>query len=381
MPVYFNEIKIKTKQHKEPILKKISEIIERGVFLKGVENKKLVENLKAYFKRGYVLTTASGHDSLLLALKALSLSDQDEVIFPVNAYPTSFPIGQAGVKPIPVDVDKNGLIDAEEVAKKISRRTRAIVLVHLYGLVVDIKKIKRIIKKRRVTLIEDCAQAFGSYYRNKPVGVFGDISCFSFYPTKNLATLGDGGAIWTRHKKFYQYFLQAVSYGEKEPQRSVFVSGHSRLPEIQAGILNFFIKHIKREKKARKAVLYLYQKLISQNTLSNFVRVLYEDFQTDPFLHLLVIEAKKRNQLRNHLQEKGVTTLIHYPYSTHLLPAFSHLKYKKGAFPQAEKLSKNILSLPFHSYLTKKQIAFIVKSIREFYYEKTKKSHHLLSFS
>jgi dTDP-4-amino-4,6-dideoxygalactose transaminase len=370
MAIQFNDVKIKAKKYKKQTLKKISEIIKSGVFLNGKENKKLKKNLSQFLGKGYVTLTASGHDSLLIALNSLNLSTKDEIIFPVNAYPSVFPVALSNGKPVPVDIGKNGLIDPNEISKKINKNTKVIIIVHLYGLVVDINKVKKIIKNKKIVLIEDCAQSLGSYYLKKLVGTFGDVSCFSFYPTKNIGTLGDGGAIWTKNKKLYEYFKKAVNYGEEKKYFSQFVSGHSRLPEIQAGILNIYLNNFKKSITLKRNVIKTYKKLIKKYRLDNKIRILFENKNSNPLLHLLVIECKNRNKLQKYLKKNKIPTFIHYPNPIHLVSAFSYLKYKQGDFPVAEKLSKNILSLPFHSSLSKNEINFIIKSIANFYKNK-----------
>jgi dTDP-4-amino-4,6-dideoxygalactose transaminase len=351
MAVVYNSVKEKANKYKKEIIRKTSKIIKTGIFLNGPENKKLVQNLKKYFGRGFITPTASGHDAIVIALASIGIKEKNEVIFPVNAYPTVFPIAQTGAKLVPIDVDKNGLINPEEVRRKINKKTKAIIVVHLYGLIADTKAIKKIIGKKKIALVEDAAQAFGI----KPTA---NIACFSFYPTKNLGTLGDGGALWTKNKKLHKYFQKAVSYGEGERYESQFAAGHSRLPEIQAGILHIYMKNIKRELMLRKRVYKLYLKLLSLHAPSRFK-------QSAP--HLFVINVKNRNKLKNFLSKRGIETDIHYPHPIHLVHAFKYLKLKRGTFPIAEKLAKNILSLPFHPYLTKKQVTFVVKSIKDFY--------------
>ncbi|MBI2641761.1 DegT/DnrJ/EryC1/StrS family aminotransferase, partial [Candidatus Roizmanbacteria bacterium] len=192
--------------------------------------------------------------------------------------------------------------------------------------------------------------------------------CFSFYPTKNLGTMGDGGALWTPYKTLYKFLKQAVHYGEGAKFRSEFVSGHSRLPEIQAGILNIYLQKIKKDFSRRKRVFTLYQEYFKKYGVLSKVKILYQNKESDPILHQFVIQARRRDQLKSYLKRKGIDSFIHYPYPIHLLPAFSYLGYKVGSFPNSERLCKKILSLPFHPYLSKKQIDFIVKSIRQFYY-------------
>ncbi len=368
MKISFSYPQVKARKFASLIEKKVKEVLKKGVFLNGEQNQRLVKNLNDYLGGGYTVLTGSGHDSLLLALQSLGLNPNDEIIFPVNVYPIAFPIAQSGGKMIPVDVDEYGLIDINELEKRITKKTKVIMVVHLYGLTVQIDKIKKIVLNKKITLIEDCAQAFGSTLYKKPVGVFGDISCFSFYPTKNLGTMGDGGALWTPHKSLYHYFRKAVSYGEKKKYASEFIAGHSRLPEIQAGILNIYLQNIHKELAQRKETFRIYQRFFKAYNLFSFIRIVYNNKDSDPALHLLVIEAKNRDKLREYLSNKGIETHIHYPYPVHLVQAFSFLGYKRGSFPMAERLSKNMLTLPFHPYLSKKQIEYFVESIRNFYH-------------
>ncbi len=367
--IEFNDLNIRAKKYRENIKKLIDNVIDSNRCLYGPENVKLEQNLQSYLKRGKIITVASGHDAIFLALLSLKLKNKDEVIFPVNSYPTVFPITQANAKPIPCDVDENGLINSAEIAKKLTKNTKVIIITHLYGLVCDIDKIKELIIDKNITLIEDCAQAFGSKYKNKFVGTLGNIGCFSFYPTKNLGTLGDGGAIWTENKKTFDFINIAKSYGEFKKYFSLFSSFHSRMPEIQAGILNIFFKKVNINFLKRKKLTKYYLKKIDDLKLTPFIRALYPtiNHDTQPVQHLFVITAEKRDQLRNYLGNNGIPSFIHYPYPVHLVPAFKFLGYKNGQFPVSEKLSKSILSLPFHQYINKKQADYIFNTIRRFY--------------
>ncbi len=364
--IEFNDLNIRAKKYRSEIKKLIDKVIDSNYCLNGPENRKLEKNLLHFLKNGFITTVSSGHDAIFLTLKSLKLNKEDEVIFPVNSNPTAFPIAQTGVTLIPCDVDKNGLIDPKEILKKLSKNTRAIVVTHLYGLVCDVDKIKEIIGDKNTFLIEDCAQAFGSQYKNKSVGTLGDFGCFSFYPTKNLGTLGDGGAIWIKNKDFYNYICLAKYYGEKKRYYSRFISGHSRIPEIQAGILNIYFKNIKQELNSRIQLAKYFYKKINEEKLNNYIVPLDNNYLSP--LHLFVIKAKKRNKLIKYLKSKGIPTLIHYPYPIHLIPAFSYLGYKSKDFLIAERLAKNILSLPFHPMITKKQVDYIFTIIHKFYY-------------
>lgn len=365
--IHFNDVALKAKRFEKEIIQAVSKVVESGVFFNGPQTHQLEKRLTTHLGGGFVTSVASGHDALTLALSALSLKSDDEVIFPVNVFPTAFPVALCGAKPVPVDVDKNGQLDPRKLAKKVNKKTKAIVLVHLYGLVGDLDAILDIAKRGKITLIEDCAQAFKSMYDGKPVGTFGDIGCFSFYLTKNLSTLGDGGALYTRDKRFYEFFLKAISYGEEKKYFSDFLSGHSRLPEIQAGILNLYFSDVRNNFRKRKEIASYYRKRLQEEDLLSYVRPLSSLPKSDPVPHLFVVETKERDGLRTHLDRRGIATHVHYPYPIHLMPAFSFLEKKLGDFPMAEKLSQNILSLPFHSFLSSSEINYIIKAIQEFY--------------
>ena len=236
-------------EKKEKLLRAITTVINSGIFLNGTKNKELQKRLRTYLGGGYVLPVASGHDALSLAIQSLGCNKNDEILFPVNSYPTAFPIALSKVTPVPIDIDENGQIDIECVKQKYNKRTKAILVVYLYGLMTDIRELVRFARSHNIYLIEDVAQAFGSRFNNKPAGTFGDISCFSFYPTKNIGTLGDGGAIWTKNKRLFTIMRQASLYGEDIRYKSIFVSGHSRLAEIQASALTVYVKDFRKEQQ------------------------------------------------------------------------------------------------------------------------------------
>lgn len=361
----FNHTSIQARKNKKAILKKISKVIDSGIFLNGSEDKRLISKFNNFFSSKYFLTTASGHDSLLLALKYFNLKPTDEVIFPVNSYPTAFPVFLSGAKGIPSDVDENGQIDPDKILKRTTPKTKVIVVVHLYGLVGQLDKIVKICKDKKIFLIEDCAQAFGTKYKNKYVGTFGQIGCFSFFPTKNLGTLGDGGGILTKDKKIYDYFIKAKSYGESKRFKSEFVSGHSRIPEIQSAVLNLYLNEFTKEASERKKAYFDFKAILENKNLQKYLRVLKSSNESTPVPHLFVIAAKKRDQLVKFLTEKGLPVIVRYPYPVSKVPAFSFLK--KSTYRNAEKLSKEIVCLPFHHFLKKKDMVYIANVISKFY--------------
>ncbi len=379
--IFFNGVTLFSQENKKGLLSLFSNLMDSCTnYLDGKEARKLEKSLVNYLGKGYVSTTSSGHDALLLSLLSLDLQKNDEIIFPVNSYPTAFAVAQSGAKMVPCEADENGQLDPMSLEVKINERTKVVIVVHLYGLVGKIYEIKKIIKNKKIYLIEDCAQAFGSLYKEEPVGTLGDISCFSFYPTKNLFTFGDGGAIWTKHKKLYQHVIQSKQYGERSRYKSEFISGHSRIPEIQSAIVNYFFKQRNIEAQKKRKLENYYRKKISSMSLDKYIRPLASSVESNPLLHLFVIYAKKRNGLSKFLKKKNILTLIHYPKPVHLVKAFSSLKLEEGKFPIAEDLSEHILSLPFHSFLTYADVDRVLYEISS-YYLKDKVNDNLSSES
>ncbi len=357
----FNHVALHAQQYEKDLMRAFKKVIQSGWFFYGPETKKLEAHLSKMYD-AHCISVTSGHDSLLLALQALSLKPTDEVILPANVYPTAFPVWMSSVKPVLVDVNEDGQMVAELIEKAITGRTRAIILVHLYGMTGEIVEIRALARRKGISLIEDCAQAFGTRYDNKLVGTFGDIACFSFYPTKNLGTFGDGGAVITKNARYAEKIRQARQYGEKTRYKSSFVAGHSRMSELQAAVLNVYLSHFEDSRKKRKKV---YAAFVAAG-LGKYVRVLETSEKSDPMRHLLVVEARKRNALMTHLKECDIDSLIHYPFPIHDIPAFKQ-SGKKLSFPIAERLCKNIVSLPFHEYMSEKDVAYIVKKIADFY--------------
>lgn len=366
MRVQFGNVHLRPQLHKKQLLQRFSEVLESGMFFGGKETQRLEKRLIKYFGRGYVTLVGSGHDSLSLSLQAIGCTPRDEVIIPANVYPTAFPVALSGAKLVLVDTDTNGLVSAAAVKAAITSRTKAVIAVHLYGLAADIAQIKRVTKPQKIVLIEDCAQAFGTTYRDRPVGTLGDIGCFSFYPTKNLGALGDGGALWTGSRKFHDFFEQGKSYGEKTRYDSRFVSGHSRLPELQAAALNVYLDHFRTEHRDKNALLKHYLRTLKKKINGN-VSMIYHDINSKPLIHLLVLKTENRDALKKFLEKQGIQTQIHYPNPVHTVQAFGYLNYTSGSFPNTESLAASILSIPFHTSLTKRHIEYVVNSIARFY--------------
>lgn len=347
---------------KEEIMKKIEEIYDSGWYIQGNEVKTFEKNFAKYIGCEYCIGVGNGLDAIKIALLSLNIGPGDEVIVPSNTFiATVLAISQVGAKPILVDPDIDTYnISPENINKSITKKTKAIIVVHLYGQSADMDNILEIAKKNNLYLIEDCAQAHGAIYKDKKVGSFGDISCFSFYPGKNLGALGDAGAILTNNIEYANRIRALSNYGSNIKYHHIYKGVNSRLDEIQAGILNIKLKHIdemisKRNEIANKYLLGISNKKIILPKLKK---------DRNHVWHIFAIRTKERNDFQNYLKEKGIETVIHYPISIAKQDA-----YKNDALndlPFAELISKEELSLPLYYGMSNKDISYVIDVINKY---------------
>ena len=291
----------------------------------------------------------------------MNIKRKEEIIVPVNtAIPTIMAIRAIGSIPRLIDVNENYLIDSKKIEPVINKKTKVIMPVHLYGKVCDMDKIIEIAKKHNLKVIEDCCQAHGAEYKGKKVPI-GEIGCFSFYPSKNLGALGDGGMIITNNERIKEKLILLSNYGQEDKYNARIFGINSRLDELQAAILRIKLKYLEEFNKKRRENAKKYNELLSE-----VKGVIIPDYEEGHVYHLYVIRHKKRYELINYLKEKEILTQIHYPIPIHLQEAFSYLKYRKGDFPNAEKFSNEILSLPMFPELTDKELRKVCEEINNF---------------
>lgn len=340
----------------------IKEVVDSNVFILGPKVSGFEEAFAKYIGVKYAVGVASGTDALSLALLSVGVGVGDEVIIPANSYPTVFAVTAIGAVPKLVDIDPNTFtIDPSLIEKAITPRTKAIIPVHLYGQLVDIQKILDIGKKYNIPVIEDCAQGHGAEYKGKKVGSIGKIGCFSFYPTKNLGCLGDGGMVTTNDEEIYKKLKLMRMYGEEGRYNSILLGRNSRLDELQAAILLVKLKYLDRWNKRRREIAGFYRGCTSWEVQppreTSYARHIY---------HLFVVRCKKRDQLKKYLEEKDIGTGIHYPTPIHLVPSMKFLGYKKGDFPESEKACGEILSLPMFPELKREEVNKVATEINDF---------------
>ncbi len=349
-------------EDKSKILKKINILIKNSKFVGGYEVVNFEKKFKTFVKSKYCVTLGNGTDALEIAVASLNLKKGSEIIVPVNTWiSTAEAVVNNGYKVKFCDINLNDYsINIDDLKKKISKKTKAIIVVHLYGIPSDMLKIKRILKKKRIKLIEDCAQAHGSKIGSRHVGTFGDLGTFSFFPGKNLGGFGDGGAIVTNSKKLYEKILRMRNHGALGKYDHKFAGRNSRLDTINAAVLNIKLKKYNNVIEARNKIAKIYFKGL--NKIDDVALFKLNKKNTSSY-HQFVIRTEKRDQLILFLNKNNIETMVHYPYMLNELKFFNNnLKLKNS-----KNLGKKILSLPISEEHSHKEIKFIIEKINFFF--------------
>lgn len=343
----------------------LKKIIVSTDFILGKDVERFEINFAKYIGSKYCIGVASGADALFLSLKALGIGEGDEVIIPTMTFmATASAVINAGATPVFTDIlSEVPLIDPTEIKKKITKKTKAIIPVHLHGFPCDMDEIQKIAKKHKLFIIEDACQAHGSLYKKKRPGSLSDIAAFSFYPSKNLGAFGDGGAITTSDKNLFEKILLLRNQGAGEKYKHEVVGFNSRLDTIQAAVLDIKLSSLDKANAQRRKNAKVYDKLLKDLP----VTVPGDAKKGETNYHVYAIQVKERDELFSYLKEKGIYCGVHYPIPLHLQPALSYLKHKKGDFPNAEKFADMTLSLPMYPSLTKRQIEYICLEITNFF--------------
>ena len=347
---------------KKEILKEVDSCFSSGQLILGKRVKLLESNFSKYLKLKYGIGVNSGTDALQIALMSAKIGKGDEVITVSNtAVPTTSAIISCGATPVFVDVNEEDyLIDVNKIEKVISRKTKAIIPVNLYGQCADYDKILKIAKQYKLLVIEDCAQSTGSLYKGKPSGSLGHLSAFSFYPTKNLGAYGDGGFIATSNKKFADRARELRKYGMKKKYYSEEHGINSRLDEVQAGIVNLKLKKLNSWVEQRRKIANTYDQFLKGTSLI----LPKENKKNFHSYYAYVVQHVNRKSIMNKLKKNNIYCNIIYPFPIHLMRGYSYLGYKKGNFPIVEKLSKRIFSLPMYPQLTQSMVLKVINSLK-----------------
>lgn len=360
MEIKSNDLKLQYLNYQKEYEEKALKILKSGWYILGKEVQSFEENFAKYVGTKYSVGVASGLDALVLAFRALGIHQGDEVIVQANTYIASvMGITMNGALPVFVEPNRFYNIDVDKIEEKITNKTKAILIVHLYGQGSSMRKVKELCEKYNLYLVEDCAQSHGAKYNCQMTGSFGDIGCWSFYPSKNLGAFGDAGAITTNNKEIADKIKVLRNYGSEKRYHNKVVGYNSRLDELQAGLLNVKLKHIDQLLEDRKHIANRYLNEINNPLISLPII----DENCSHVWHLFVIQSKYRDQLQDYLKDNEIESLIHYPIPPHLSEAYEYLGFKNGDFPVAEHYANSVLSLPLYNGMTEKEISYVIEVI------------------
>lgn len=337
--------------------------LRSGWYILGPELEAFEQEFAAYVGRKYCVGVASGLDALTLSLRAMGIGAGDEVIVQANTYiATVLAITENGAKPVFVEPDECYVLDPRRLEAAITEKTRAIMVVHLYGQAGKMDEIMGIANKYNIPVVEDCAQSHGSCFDGKMTGTFGKTGCFSFYPTKNLGAFGDAGAVVTDDDNLYDELKKLRNYGSKVKYQNEITGVNSRLDEIQAALLRVKLRHLEELNSERVQIAEAYLTGI-KNPLLELPK---QRENASHVYHQFVVRVKERDKLQKYLEENGIKTVIHYPVPPHLAQCYQYLGFKRGDFPISERYADEVLSLPMFNGMTKEEIDKIVMTIIEF---------------
>ncbi len=374
MKINFIDLKAQYLSIKDEIDKAIQNVLDHSAFSSGPFVKSFEESFAKSHNAKYCVGVNSGTSALHVALWALGIKEGDEVIVPTNTFfATPEAVSLTGAKPVFVDCETDFFnIDPDAIEKAITKKTRAIIAVHLYGQPAQLNKIKVIAEKNNLLLIEDCAQAHLAEYNGKYVGTFGICGCFSFYPGKNLGAYGEAGAVITNNEELYLKMIALRDHGSSKKYYHDFIGHNYRMEGIQGAVLDVKLKHLLTWTDWRRKNAALYRKYIKN--IKNIV-LPKEMPGAKHVYHLFVIRVHRRDELMKYLTYNEIYTGIHYPVPCHLQKAYNFLHHANKEFTVSEKYSKEILSLPMYAELSEKEIQYVCTKINQFYEKKIYKSN------
>jgi dTDP-4-amino-4,6-dideoxygalactose transaminase len=361
--VPYLDLKRQYKALEGEVLKAMQRVCESTQFVQGPEASLFENEFVEYCEAGHAVTLNSGTSALHLALRCLDIQPGDEIItVPMTFIATSWAISYVGATPVYVDIDPvRRTMDPAKIESAITPRTKAILPVHLFGIPADLKPIMEIAERYRMPVIEDAAQAHGARYEGKRVGQFGAMSCFSFYPTKNLGAYGEGGILMTRDASVAERASMLRDQGQRKQYRHEELGYNYRMDSLQAAILRIKLPHLDRWNSQRVQHAKVYQHLLEGLPLT----VPQSPAGVDAVWHCFVIEVEKRDEIRQKLSDEGIETRLHYPCPLHLQPAYAQLGYKLGDFPHSERLAERCLSLPLFPELSVTEIETVCAALRK----------------
>lgn len=350
-------------RYQEEFEAKALEVLRSGWYVLGREVQSFEEEFAAYTGGKYCVGLASGLDALWLAFRVLGIGAGDEVIVQGNTYIASvMGITINGATPVFVEPNEYYNIDVDKIEEKITARTKAILVVHLYGQASNMAKVKELTRKYNLKLVEDCAQSHGACFDGQMTGTFGDVGCFSFYPSKNIGAFGDGGGVIVEDEALAKDFRMYRNYGSEKRYYNKVVGANSRLDELQAGLLRIRLRHVEECEQERREIAARY---LSGLTNPKLKLPGVQEGATAVW-HQFVVRCEERDALKSYLEEKEIGTIIHYPIPPHLSEAYQYLGFHKGDFPVTERYADEVLSLPMYNGMTEEEQAYVIDAINAF---------------
>ena len=340
---------------------RIKTILDKGWYLQGEENDTFAKNFATYCGTKYTLGVGNGLDALRLIIKAHGFGEGDEIIVPANTYiATILAITDNGCTPVLVEPDINTYnINPDLIEEKITSKTKAIMVVHLYGQAVQMQKIWDLAKKYNLKVFEDAAQAHGAIYQGKRTGNLSDAAAFSFYPGKNLGCLGDGGAVTTNDEKIYNKIKALANYGSDRKYHNLYKGLNSRLDEIQAAVLDVKLPYLDEDNNKRREIAKYYR-----DNIKNPQIILPKTYDEQAAIwHVFVVRTKNRDEFQKYLADNGIQTLIHYPTPPHKQPAYA--EWNNLSFPITEEIHKTIRSLPMSPVMSQEEVQKVVDVVND----------------
>lgn len=361
----FVDLKSQYASFKKEIDQAVSMVLSSGNYIGGETVASFERDFAVYNGNKYAIAVANGTEALYLALKSLGIGKGDEVITVPNTFvATVEAITLTGARPVFVDIDPLSYnMVAGDIAAKITRRTKAIIPVHLYGQPAEMGEINRVARQHGLAVIEDACQAHGAEYQGRKTGSLGQLGCFSFYPSKNLGACGDGGIVVTNRTALDRKIRILRDHGQSRKYHHDLDGMNSRLDALQAVILKIKLRYLDQWNEQRLAKATYYNTLLSR---VKGITIPYISRGVRPVFHVYAIQTAARDKLQQYLQKNGISTAIHYPIPVHLQKAYRYLGHKKGDFPIAERAARRLLSLPMYPELELKHIDFIVAKIKSF---------------
>lgn len=364
MKVLANNLKRQYELHADEYREKAIQVLDSGWYIMGKELSSFEKEWARYIGAEYCVGLASGLDALWISFRLLGIHEGDEVIVSANAYIACvMGISINGATPVFVEPDIYENIDAEKIETAITPRTKAILAVHLFGQSCDMDQIMDIAERHHLKVVEDCAQSHGNHWKNQRVGTFGDVACFSFYPTKGCGAFGDAGCITTNDAELAERFRVFRNYGSRVHYHNEVVGANSRLDELQAGLLRVKLQYLDAFNEERNVLAERYMEGIR----NPYVILPAIRPGADSSWHQYVIHVPgHRDEMLEYLKTQGIGTIIHYPIPPHLSEAYRYLGYKKGSFPIAERDADEVLSIPIYNGMTAEEQLYVIDKINQF---------------